>query len=330
MNTMWMVRAGRNAQFLDDFRDQSVVSVGWERLGDLSSVPSQAAMLKLVEETWPEWPPGKQRMSASQLYRFAHEMQVGDRVITYDPQARSYLLGDIEAPYEYAPGPVQDNPHTRKVVWKSTVDRDPLSTSAKNSLGAISTLFRVPEFVAAQIEGIASGVVIATPPEAAPESESEVDLLEDIEARAIEFIKDKISSLDWDEMQELVAGLLRAMGYKTRVSPAGPDRGKDIVASPDGFGFENPRIVVEVKHRREAMGSSAIRSFLGGRHQDDKGLYVSTGGFSKDAYYEAERANIPVTLLNLDGLVETLLEYYDKMDPEMQRLVPLKKVHWPL
>jgi restriction system protein len=47
-------------------------------------------------------------------------------------------------------------------------------------------------------------------------------------------------------MQQLVAGILRAMGYKTQISPPGVDRGKDIVASPDGFGFEHPRIVVEV------------------------------------------------------------------------------------
>jgi restriction system protein len=32
-------------------------------------------------------------------------------------------------------------------------------------------------------------------------------------------------------MQELVAGIQRAMGYKNNVSKAGPDRGKDIVAS---------------------------------------------------------------------------------------------------
>lgn len=63
-------------------------------------------------------------------------------------------------------------------------------------------------------------------------------------------------------MQDLVAGLLRAMGYKTRVSPSGPDRGKDIVASPDGFGFESPRIVVEVKHRQGAI--AAATSHRGG------------------------------------------------------------------
>jgi restriction system protein len=138
-----------------------------------------------------------------------------------------------------------------------------------------------------------------------------------------------VAKLDWEEMQHIVAGLLRAMGYKTRISPSGPDKGKDIVASPDGFGFESPRIVVEVKHRTSSMGSQEIRSFLGGRHKDDKGLYVSTGGFTKDARYEAERASIPLTLMDLDDLVMALLEHYETMDIDTQRLIPLRKVYWP-
>ncbi len=138
-----------------------------------------------------------------------------------------------------------------------------------------------------------------------------------------------MSALDWSEMQDLVAGILRAMSYKTQVSPAGPDRGKDIIASPDGFGFENPRIVVEVKHRSGQMGSQAIRSFLGGRHKDDRGLYVSTGGFSKDAFYEADRAAVPLTLWTLDNLVRALVEHYDATDAETKRLMPLKRMYWP-
>jgi restriction endonuclease Mrr len=127
-------------------------------------------------------------------------------------------------------------------------------------------------------------VVEQRPPELVDvlEEDSEDAITEDVQSRALEFVKDRAAKLDWEQMQRLVAGLLRAMGYKTRVSPAGPDRGKDIIASPDGLGFESPRIVVEVKHRQGAMGSQEIRSFLGGRHKDDKGIYVSTGGFTKD------------------------------------------------
>ncbi len=39
------------------------------------------------------------------------------------------------------------------------------------------------------------------------------------------------------------------MGYKTTVSEVGPDRGKDIAASPDGLMLTEPRIIVEVKAR---------------------------------------------------------------------------------
>lgn len=78
-------------------------------------------------------------------------------------------------------------------------------------------------------------------------------------------------------MQELVAGILRAMGYRNMILSPGPDRGKDIIASPDGLGLENPKIKVEVKHRTAQMGSQELRSFLAILREGDKGLYVSTG-----------------------------------------------------
>ena len=131
-------------------------------------------------------------------------------------------------------------------------------------------------------------------------------------------------------MQELVAAILRAMGFKTRVSPAGPDRGKDIVASPDGLGLSPPRIKVEVKHRRQSqMGAPEIRSFLGGLRGDDRGMYVSTGGFTKDAHYEAERSALPVSLVDLDVLAELLVQHYENLDSDGKALVPLTRVYLP-
>ena len=78
-----------------------------------------------------------------------------------------------------------------------------------------------------------------------------------------------------------------------------------------------------------AEGSQQLRSFIGGRHKDDRGLYVSTGGFTKDALYEAERSQVPVTLWTLDSLVRTLVDNYDKTDAETKRMVPLKRLYWP-
>jgi restriction system protein len=86
------------------------------------------------------------------------------------------------------------------------------------------------------------------------EKEEVQQLGDEIIDRSREFLKDRIQKLTWEEMQELVAGLLRAMGYRTRVSDPGPDRGRDVIASPDGLGLEDPRIHVEVKHRDGTMG----------------------------------------------------------------------------
>jgi restriction system protein len=120
------------------------------------------------------------------------------------------------------------------------------------------------------------------------------------------------------------------MGYKSSISPPGPDRGFDVFASPDGLGLQDPRIFVEVKHRNGAMGSKEIRSFIGGRNGNDKCLYVSTGGFTKDARYEAERAAVPVKLLNLADLRKLLLDHYDRVDEETRALVPLTRLYWPV
>lgn len=328
---MWMVRAEIGNRLFHPFIDKGVVAIGWPDVGDLSQYSSREAILGEVRRVWPDWKPQKHNTAAGMLYRFAYEMKPGDRVVTYNQQQRVYAVGRLKGPYRHDPSFDSHDPNVRSVCWETTaLSRDLFSAQTKNTLGSVLTLFQLSSEAERDVERVIAGQPPAvTDPVAAEEAES--DLLQDIEARSIEFIKDRLVRLDWSDMQDVVAGLLRAMGYKTRVSPAGPDRGKDIIASPDGFGFEDPRIVVEVKHRSDtAIGSQAIRSFLGGRHPGDKGLFVSTGGFSKDALYEAERANIPVTLMDLDSLVGTLLENYAVMDPETQRLLPLKRIFWPL
>lgn len=328
---IWMVRAAGGGVLLDEFRERSVVAIGWSRVGRLSEFKDKKTIETKIKEIWPEWSRGKVAISAGMVHRFVHEIKVGDGVITYDSSRRRYLVGEVTGTYDHIPTELESFPNIHNVKWLGEVSRDDLSVSTKNSLGAISTLFLLSDEAATEIRHVIAGERLKENVIEEELESNEDEILKDIQARALEFIKDKVNRLDWDELQELVAGLLRAMGYKTKVSPSGPDRGKDIVASPDGFGFESPRIIVEVKHRtNSAMGSQEIRSFLGGRHKDDKGLYVSTGGFTKDAKYEAERGSIPLTLMDIDELVQAIVENYEKMDIDTQRLLPLKKVFWPV
>ena len=56
-----------------------------------------------------------------------------------------------------------------------------------------------------------------------------------------------------------------------------------------------------------------MRSFIGGLRAGDRGLYVSTGGFTKEARYEADRANVPIRLLDLDGFVRHYVVVPEKL-----------------
>lgn len=337
MASMWMVRA-EGGQFYDAFRDRGVVAIGWAEFAMVASPGmSRRQLVELYRDARPNAKMGTAVSGASQVWRFLNEIAPGDLVATYSPANRTYMIGSITGQPEHHPEWADEHMIlARSVAWRGReVPRDELESTTKNSLGSTLTVFKIPEHAARDLLARQEGKELAV--EGSKDldlvdgggEEDALDPFENIQEQALEQIKDRVSALDWSDMQELVAGILRAMGYKTQVSPPGSDRGRDVIASPDGFGFENPRIVVEVKHRSGAMGSQAIRSFLGGRHKDDRGLYVSTGGFSRDAHYEADRAAIPLVLWTLDNLVRALVDHYDDTDAETKRLVPLKRMYWP-
>ena len=47
------------------------------------------------------------------------------------------------------------------------------------------------------------------------------------------------------------------------------------------------------------------------------------------AEYEADRAGVPLTLMDLDDLVAAVVEYYEQMDGDTKALVRLRRVYWP-
>lgn len=332
---IWMVRAGRNAMYVDEFLSNNLISIGWNEVGDLAKVDTLEQVKEVLTTIYPNRKKGWVNICSGQIYRFKKEIVKGELVMTYNSSERIYHIGEVVSEYIYDSNSndSEDHHHIRRVKWKNKVERDDLSASTKNSLGAISTIFKISlessKELITKIENKRGNTKADVDKDT---EEEELDVIkEDIEDKAKEFLKDKIANINWEEMQELMAGILRAMGYKTMISPKGPDRGKDIIASPDGLGLEDPKIIVEVKHRKKTtMGSQEVRSLLGGLRQNDKGIFLSTGGFTKEAKYEAERANNSLTLINLDLLVQLIFQYYDDFDSETKTLIPLKKIYWPI
>jgi restriction system protein len=329
MTAMWMVRSDGGRRY-DDFRDRAAVGIGFVEIAALAKPGTER---KTLVSAYLQAVPGMKEqaavVSAAQVYRFVNEIAVDDWVISYSPDNRTYLVGTVTGPAEHHPDwEDQGMGLALPITWQSTeLNRDDLSQTAKNSLGSTLTVFKLSDAVRTEVLGLLHGTPAPVPVDDVAEAD---DPLRDYPSIAFEQIKDRVSSLDWAQMQDLVAGILRAMGYKTQVSPPGSDLGRDILASPDGFGFERPRIVVEVKHRKETMGSKDIRGFLGGRHPEDRGLYVSTGGFTKDARYEADRSTVPLALWTLEELTKALVDNYENTDAVTRSLIALRPLYVPV
>ena len=79
------------------------------------------------------------------LRRFKDEIHKGDYVVTYNPESRQYLIGEVTGEYAFNTK-LLEYYHTHSVRWhEKVVDRDALSTSTRNSLGAISTIFEIKD-----------------------------------------------------------------------------------------------------------------------------------------------------------------------------------------
>ena len=334
MAKMFMVRSGEGNYLFEQNREKNVITIGWNKLEDLTNVKKFDDIKKMMIESYPDSKPQTAAMNAGQVNRFVNLIHSSDYIITYCSEQRIYLVGKDKGEYKYDKS-LTDYYHSRKVEWIDSVKRDDLTAKTKNALGSIATVFEISEDAKKEILYVLEhkDSLSANKEKIAPETDNAEELkyeISELEQNSRERIKDKFIHFSWEDMQNMVAAILRAMGFKTKISKKGSDRGKDIVASPDGLGLENPRIFVEVKHRDGSMGAPEIRSFIGGLREGCKGIYVSTGGFTKEARYEAERSIIPLTLVDSDDLVDLIVEYYHNFVPEGRSLIPLKKIYWPM
>ncbi|MBM2814847.1 MAG: Restriction endonuclease [Ignavibacteria bacterium] len=154
--------------------------------------------------------------------------------------------------------------------------------------------------------------------------------IDEIESLAIEQIKDFINKMNPYEFQEIVAALLRAMGYYTPfVAPKGKDGGIDVIAYRDPLGTISPRIKVQVKHRDQTSNVQEIRQLMGLLQKDgDVGIFISTGGFTSDAKITAQSSHVHVELIDLDRFINLWQEFYNKMPDDDKIRLPLNSIYF--
>ena len=84
-----------------------------------------------------------------------------------------------------------------------------------------------------------------------------------------------------------------------------------------------------MKRQVRKVTVDGLRSFMALLGDGDVGLFVSLGGFTKDAEDEARtREKRRVTLVDSERLVELWIEHYPKLNEEARRRLPLKAIHF--
>jgi restriction system protein len=154
--------------------------------------------------------------------------------------------------------------------------------------------------------------------------------LEEAQEQAREQISEYLHHMDPYEFQKLVGDLLSAMGYHVAwIAPPGRDDGIDLLAYPDPLGTRPPRIKVQVKRHAAAIPVSEVNAFMGNLGSDEVGIFVATGGFTRDAEAKARTdKQHRVTLIGLDALVKLWVKHYAALDEIARQRLPLQPVYF--
>jgi len=333
---VWMVRAGRNGEREDLALSDNVVVIGWDELPDLSGVQSREEVERLMLEHHPDAKPKTLVNWSGQVWSFVGRIEAEDLVVLPLKTRSAVAVGRPSGAYEFRP----DNPpgarHVRPVTWvRDDIPRTAFDQDLLYSLGAFMTVCQIRRNHAEErIRAIAEGKPAPTVSEPPSDASVEEDASETIDLAA--FAQDQIRTFigqrfKGHDLSRLVDEILQVQGYRTELSPAGPDGGVDIIAGKGPMGFEAPRLVVQVKSSDAPADVRVLRELQGVMKNfgADRGLFVSWGGFKSSVYQEARTLFFEIRLWDADDLIEALAENYGQLPDDLQAELPLKRV-WTL
>ncbi|MFV0279742.1 MAG: restriction endonuclease [Rhodoblastus sp.] len=328
---IWCVRAGAGgeADFLFLKKNQLAISMG--EIGDDAGrlPPVRDAFKEAFSRAMPDARPGSVPISAGQLYRFVHEMRIGDNVVYPRKSDRTVRWGEVVAPYVYDVEGLGDFAHRRCVRWFGKLSRDSFSQGALYELGSALTFFEVKSFAEEFREKFADPDRVADMQASPRQDETEGGVLRDIEETTRDFISKRIKTdLKGSALEPFVAALFRAMGYNARSTRAVRDDGVDVIAHRDELGIEPPILKIQVKSHEANICADHVKAFYAMVQERDVGIFITTGDYTASASNFA-RSKGNLKLIDGSGFVELIQKYYDQLDMASREMIRLRRVLVP-
>ena len=307
--------------------DNGYIGIGWTDMGDLSPLPADREAFKTkLAATYPQKKKGAIPVDAGTLYRFVHEMAIGDIVVYPSKNDRMVNIGEVTGQYQYIQeGKTLDSPNRRAIKWHQHLPRTVFSQGALHEIGSFITLFQITthadEFYSA-LRGERHE----------PEESDDADVeaaSDQVEESTEDFVIRRLkTALTAERFEHFVAHLLRCMGYQARVTQYSSDGGIDIIAHRDELGFEPPVIKVQCKQVVNNIDRPDVQKLKGAVEPGEFGLFVTLGSYSRGALDE-ERSRPNLRLLDGAMLTELIFRHYDKFEPQWQTVIPLKRRYIP-
>lgn len=287
---------------------------------------AQKVFKEKYTEVYPDAKKGSIANGAGMLYRFTHEVGIGDYVVFPSKIDRQINIGVVEGGYEYHPE-AAEYAQQHKVKWLKHLPRTSFSQGALYEVGSAMSFFAVKnyadEYLAALDKGFKKNAMTSGP----DEDESVGATADEIVEATRDFILKELSkNLKGYDLEEFVADLLRAMGYRTTVSAHGGDSGIDITAYKDEL---PPRILVQVKSQDSDIKEATIQSLKGAMREGDYGLFVTLSNYTKNAQKYLDSTPI-IRGINGTELVDLILKYYHDLSDKYKKMIPLKMVYIPV
>ncbi len=222
---IWGIHTQDDNLFLQD----KTIAVGWRAMGDLSQIEnSRDAFKKKYAETYPDKPKQSIANGVGMLYRFCHEVQIGDYVVFPSKSNRMVNLGVVESDYIFNPEAHWEYVQQRKVKWLKHLPRTAFSQGALHEIGSAMSFFTVKNYSDEFLEALSAKTVKPIFAETEEEDETVAATADDIIESTKDYILKELSkNLKGYDFENFVADLLNAMGYRTEQSPHGGDSGNN-------------------------------------------------------------------------------------------------------
>lgn len=309
------------------FLQKDVIAIGWKEIGDLSKIKAERdAFKEKYAQVYPNAKKGSIANGAGMLYRFACEVQVGDYVVFPSKIDRKINIGIVEGNYEYNPDAVE-YVQQHKVKWLKHLPRTAFSQGALYEVGSAMSFFSIKNYSDEYLSALEKNFKKEDISNDSEEDESVGATADEIIESTKDFILKELSkNLKGYDLEQFVADLLNAMGYRTNVSAHGGDSGIDITAYKDEL---PPRILVQVKSQDGDIKESTIQSLKGAMREGDYGLFVTLSNYTKNAQKYLDSTPI-IRGINGTELVDLILKYYEELSEKYRKMIPLKMVYIPV